>query len=221
MKKIMLALLIGVISAVLYFPIKSYAYFESAELVSEKPCEILNEQPEISPIVSFDVSQNGSFAVAFQNGYIGIYDENFAFEKCIDSHSQDIYVLWDGDCLVIYRWKINQYVKFDEPFLHQETYDIALTSHNRNQIHKLETKNKIHYNGASYEMQDSNAGAYTYLVKSQADEESILIDAAGTVQRNVSGILVVVLIIMLFGVCGVFQLVQKMKIDDVKKESGL
>lgn len=217
----MIALLIGVISAVLYFPIKSYAYFESAELVSENPCEILNEQPEISPIVSFDISQNGHIAVAFRSGYVGIYDENFAFERCIDSHSQDVYVLWDEECLMIYRWKINQYVKFDETFSHQEIYDIALTSHNRKQIHKLEAKNKVYHDGASYEMQESNAGAYLYLVKSQADEESILIDATGTVGRNMLGRLVVVLTIMLFGVCGVFQLVQKMKTDDANKERGL
>lgn len=221
MKKIMIALLIGIISAVLYFPIKSYAYFESAELVSGNSCEILDEQSEISPIVSFDISQNGHFAIAFRSGYVNIYDENFVFERCIDSGSQDIYVLWDEDCLMIYRWKINQYVKFDETFSHQEIYDIALTSHNRNQIHKLEAKNKVHRNGASYEMQESNAGAYLRFVKKQSNEQHILIDAAGTVQKNVSGLLIVILIIMLFGVCGVFQLVQKMKTDDMKKERSL
>lgn len=103
MKKTIIALIIGIVSAVLYFPIKSYAYFESEELVPEKTCEILNEQPELSAIVSFDISQDGHLAVAFKSGYVNVYDKNFVFERCIDSGSQDIYVLFVENCLMIYR----------------------------------------------------------------------------------------------------------------------
>ena len=156
-------------------------------------------------------------AVAFKSGYVNVYDKNFVFERCIDSGSQDIYVLFVENCLMIYRWKINQYVKFDENFLNQETYDIALTSHNRNQIHKLETKNKMYYNGASYEMQAATSGAYMYLVKIQSNEKNILIDAADAVQKNVSGLLIVILLIMLFGVFALIQNIEKFKIDDEKK----
>ena len=141
----------------------------------KKTCEILNEQLELSAIVSFDISQDGHLAVAFKSGYVNVYDKNFVFERCIDSGSQGIYVLFVENCLMIYRWKINQYMKFDENFLNQETYDIALTLHNRNQIHKLETKNKMHYNGASYEMQAATSGAYIYLVKIQSNEKTSLL----------------------------------------------
>lgn len=196
------AVILMFIFAPFIFSLNTHAYFENSQLIETDNCPVLDEPENITLISSFDISQNGQIAVASTNGFVIIYDQDLHFLKCINAKSQNIYVLWENDKLLIYRWKINQYVEFTEDFSEQTTYDVPLTLENRQKMHDLETKNGVYWNGAEYRLSTKIGNGYTYLIKKNfnSNEFEIIVDRSSTAKSDIIAFIFYFMFFILMGI---------------------
>lgn len=185
-----------------FFSLHAQAYFEDVQLIGAGNCPVLDEPEELALLSSFDISENGLIAVASTDGFVMIYDQDMQFLKCINAGSQDIFVLWEHDDLLIYSWKIDQFVEFSKDFSEQATYEIPLTPENREKIYALEVKNTVRYKDADYHLTSQFGNGYMYLKKKDVHSNEIetLIDRSSKAN---SDLMVIVLFLILFIVMGI------------------
>ena len=169
---------------------------EAENLLDEtnEECLISNEEICEGSIVSFDISPEGKFAIAYSNGCVNIYDDNFEFLLSLEPVFATNYVFWSGENLNLYCNKPDMCMQLNERYEVQGMYMVKSTTENYDLKYELYTKKQIDYAGATYRMDGLFLFPYTRFLKITDDNQTVLID---TTVKTVKPIIIKIVFISL------------------------